>query len=260
MKTALIGHTGFVGSTLAGMLGPLDGYRSTNIGDIRGKEYGHMVCAGVQAMKWWANKEPEADWAGIQRLLDALENVRAERVTLLSTIDVYPVPRGVDERTEVAWENNHPYGKHRYMVEDWFRGRFPRLLVVRLPGLFGPGLKKNVIFDMLHDNDLHKVHPGGVFQYYDTRRLAADMARGWELGVALLNIASEPVATAAIRDACFPGKILAGEGENPPAGPAPAGYDMKSIHAGAWGGRDGYLYSREQVMADLADWLGTEQR
>jgi hypothetical protein len=47
--------------------------------------------------------------------------------------------------------------------------------ILSLPGLFGPGLKKNVIWNMMHDNNLDKAHPGGVFQYYDTRLLAVDI-------------------------------------------------------------------------------------
>lgn len=251
MKTALIGYTGFVGATLDQALRPQARFRSTDIETIRGRSFDHVVCAGVQAKKWWANLHPADDLAGIRRLLDALAEVEAERFTLISTIDVYPAPRGVDEDSIIERAGHHAYGLHRLEVEDWITARFPRTVVLRLPGLFGPGLKKNVIFDMMHDNDLPKVHPGGVFQYYDTRRLAADIGRAWDLGLGLVNISSEPLATSVLRDRFFPGKELGG------TGPAPAGYDMLSKHAAAWGGRDGYLYSADQVLADLADWLAS---
>jgi nucleoside-diphosphate-sugar epimerase len=251
MNTALIGYTGFVGATLDEMLSPDARYRSTNIDDIRGQSFEHVICAGVQAKKWWANLHPEDDWRGISRLLNALESVTADRFTLISTIDVYPAPRDVDEDSVIPLEGHHAYGLHRLKAEEWLRNRFPSVAILRLPGLFGPGLKKNVIFDMLTDNQLDKVHPDGVFQYYDTRRLSADIARVWELGIGLLNVSSEPVATSLIRDQLFPTKKLGA------SGPAPAGYDMRSLHAKSWGGAGGYLYSREQVMADLGDWLAT---
>ena len=70
----------------------------------------------------------------------------------------------------------------------------------------------------------------------------------------MLNVSSEPVSTAEIRDRFFPGKILGGDGPPPPS------YDMHSIHAGIWGGTDGYLYSRQTLLADLGDWLSEAGR
>lgn len=253
MTTALIGHTGFVGSNLIAKRSYDSFYRSTDIDTIRDQCFEHVVCAGVQAMKWWANLHPEEDKAGIDRLLGPLSEIKADRFTLISTIDVYPAPRGVDEDTSIQREGHHAYGLHRLEVEDWVKDRFPRVVILRLPGLFGPSLKKNVIYDMLHDNNLDKVHPRGVFQYYDLHRLADDIDRAWHLGLDLLNVSSEPLGTGEIRDRFFPDKELGA------TGPAPAGYDMKSKHAEAWGGADGYLYSKEQVMEDLGNWLEHEK-
>jgi len=252
MKTALIGYTGFVGATLEASISPSHRYRSTNIDEIRGESFDHVICAGVQAMKWWANLHPADDLAGIEKLLGALSEVRVDRFTLISSIDVYPVPRGVDETSLIEKECHHAYGLNRLHVEEWVAGNFPKVAILRLPGLFGPGLKKNVIYDMIHDNGLEKVHPDGVFQYYDTRRLAGDIDQVWKSGIGLLNVSSEPIGTAEIRDRYFAGKHLGGDGPPPPS------YDMRSVHASAWGGQEGYLYSKEQVLGQLGDWLTTE--
>jgi len=251
MSTALIGHSGFVGSNLLAKRSYDFLYRSNNIDTIRGRQFDQIVCSGVQAMKWWANLHPVEDLAGIKKLLDPLAEMNCQRFTLISTIDVYPAPREVDEDTWINRTGHHAYGLHRLQIEDWVRKQFPQVLVLRLPGLFGPGIKKNVIFDMLHDNGLDKVHPDGVFQYYDLRRLADDIDRAWDLQIDLLNLSTGQLATTEIRDQYFPGKELGG------SGPAPASYNMKSKHAEAWGGKDGYLYSKEQVMADLGNWLGS---
>lgn len=251
--TSLIGHTGFVGSNLLARRSYDSLYRSTDIGTIQGNSFDHVVCAGVQAMKWWANLHPDEDRVGINRLLDPLSNVQARRFTLISTIDVYPSPREVNEDTVIEREGHHAYGLHRLEVEDWVRKQFPQVLIVRLPGLFGPGIKKNVIFDMIYDNNLDKVHPDGIFQYYDLRRLADDIDRAWDLGIELLNLSTGQLATSEIRDRFFPTKKLGG------TGPAPTSYDMRSKHAAAWGGKDGYLYSKEQVVAYLDDWLAQEK-
>ncbi len=249
MKVALIGFTGFVGATLDRAVQPTHRYRSTNIDAIRGETFDHIICAGVQAMKWWVNLHPEEDMAGIQSLLDALSEVKADCFTLISSIDVYPSPREVDENTQINKDGHHAYGLNRLYVEEWIAERFPNTAILRLPGLFGPGLKKNVIYDMMHDNGLEKVHPDGVFQYYDTRQLAGDIEKAWNEDIKLLNVSSEPLATSEIRDHFFPGKILGG------TGPAPAGYDMLSQYAEKWGGENGYLNSKEQVLKQLENWL-----
>jgi nucleoside-diphosphate-sugar epimerase len=253
MKTALIGYTGFVGATLSQALEPSHRYRSTNIDKIRGQEFDHVICAGVQAMKWWANLHPQEDMAGIQRLLDALSEVKAQRFTLISSIDVYPAPRDVDENTIIEKQGHHAYGLHRLVVEEWVREQFAHVIVLRLPGLFGPGLKKNVIYDMMHDNGLEKVHPEGVFQYYDTRQLPGDIEKAWQADIALLNVSAEPITTSEIRDHFFSGKVLGGSGS------APAGYDMRSIHADTWQGQNGYLYSKLQILGQMENWLANNR-
>ncbi len=251
MYSALIGHSGFVGGNLLAKRSYDSIYRSSDVGTIRGRSFEHVVCAGVQAMKWWANLHPDEDRAGILRLQESLAGVQAGRFTLISTIDIYPTPSGVDEDTKIDREGHHVYGLHRLEFEDWVRQHFSQALILRLPGLFGPGIKKNVIFDMLHKNGIEKIHPGGIFQYYDLRRLADDIDRAWSLKIPTLNISTEPLGTANIRDSFFPDIELGS------SGPAPAGYDMRSKYADFWGGADGYLYPKKAVLSDLEEWLAT---
>lgn len=248
-STALIGHTGFVGSTLLRAGGYDHLFNSRNIETIRGRRFDRVVCAGVSAVKWQANKDAEADWAGIRRLLGPLEDVQADVFTLLSTVDVYPTPVGVTEAEAIDRTGGQPYGRHRLAVEDWIRARFPRVHVMRLPGLFGAGLKKNIIFDMVMDNNLAAINPASVFQWYDLSRLAQDLARQEAEGLALVNMAVEPVPTEAIRARFFPGKRIGSE-------PAPAAaYDMRSVHAAAFGGSGDYQIAAPEVMRRLAAFL-----
>src|SRR6266852_10340 len=97
MSTALIGHTGFLGGNLARQFSFDECYRSTNIAAIRAREFDLLVSSGVTARKWWANQNPAEDRARIDSSLGNLVSVRARRVVVLSTVDVYPAPFGVDE-------------------------------------------------------------------------------------------------------------------------------------------------------------------
>jgi nucleoside-diphosphate-sugar epimerase len=170
---------------------------------IRGRSYDVLVCCGVSAVKWQANRFPAEDRAAIDRLLKNLALMTANRAILISTVDIYPSVEGVDESFDPHGQPNHAYGTNRLHVEDTIRQLFGSSHVVRLPGLFGPGLKKNVIYDLMRDNCLDAMHPRGSFQYYDIRRLWRDLqvVIGNELSV--VNLAAAPIETRAIVDRYF---------------------------------------------------------
>lgn len=245
----LIGYTGYVGTNLFRQR-PFDYlYNSKNIEDICGRSFELIVCAAIPAAKWLANKDPEGDRQNIQLLIDNLAHVTTASFVLISTIDVYPVLLGVDETTDPTGQPNHPYGQNRLTMESFVRERFPRHHILRLPGLFGPGLKKNVIYDLLHDNCLDLINPDGCYQYYGLDNLWTDVARAMSLGLPILNVSSEPIFTREIIHRFFPGKVVGSQ-----AGPA-AVYDFRSIYAHHWGGANGYLYGREQVLTELGAFI-----
>lgn len=251
---ALIGSTGFVGGSLLRQVPFEQLYRSTNINDIRGREFDLLVIAGIQAKKWWANQQPESDWACITKLLDALESVRAKEVVLISTIDVLPAEGGLDESCNPHGIPNHPYGSHRLRVEDWVRDRFPAVTVVRLPGLFGTGLKKNVLYDLLHGNNLEMINPSSSFQYYDLSGLWADMQVAREASLPLIHLFPEPVKTQLIIDAYFPG-IEYGSAPLPEAH-----YDFRTRYSELYGGPPGYIQSAELVLEHMGTFFLGESR
>lgn len=139
---ALIGYTGYVGTNLLRQRLFDNLYNSKNIEDICGQSFELIVCAGIPAAKWVANNDPVSDWQNIQRLIDNLAQVTTANFILISTIDVYPLLLGVDETTDPTGQPNHPYGRHRLAMESFVKERFPRHHILRLPGLFGPGLKR----------------------------------------------------------------------------------------------------------------------
>ena len=246
MSRALIGHTGFVGSNLLAAGGWTDLYNSRNVQDLRGQRFDEILCCGISAVKWQANADPEKDWAGIASLLDVLDTVEAKHVTLISTIDVYPDPAaGLDEAAEPDGAANHAYGRHRLAAERRIAARFPAHAILRLPALFGPGLKKNALYDLLHGHMLEAINPAAIFQWYPLGRLAADIARARGLGLPLVNLFTEPLAMRDVLDAVFPGVPVGA-----PREPAPR-YDLRTRHGPAFGGIPGYVMAREDVLAAL---------
>ncbi len=249
MKSALIGYTGFVGSNLNNQQGFDCLYNSKNFREMEGQFYDEIICAGVSAVKWQANKEPEKDKKSIQELQDVLETVTAKRFILISTIDVYPVMRDKDETFDCHSMENHAYGRHRLAFEDFCKKQFQNCYIVRLPGLFGMRLKKNVIYDLLNDNCLEMINPASSFQYYYLKNLWSDIQTVVKADVRLMNLFTEPVATSTIIDEFFPGKHV---GQNPAA---EAHYSLHTSHAGLRGKDGPYIYTRDEIIVQLEEFV-----
>lgn len=252
MADALVGYTGFVGSNLRRQR-PFDAlYNSGNIESIAGREFDLLVCAGAPAEKWKANRDPEADSRNIQRLLECLKQVRAHKVIVISTVDVYPVPLAVDEGSPIDESACHAYGRHRLLLERTIAERFDTM-VIRLPGLFGKGLKKNIIYDLLHGNQIEQVHSESIFQFYHLDNLWADIRIAQTNALSLVNFATEPVS---VREVARNGFGI--DFDNHPAG-SPARYDFRSRHAALFGSSAGYLYDKQQVLAALKSFVAAER-
>ncbi|HVF39676.1 MAG TPA: NAD-dependent epimerase/dehydratase family protein [Gemmatimonadaceae bacterium] len=249
---ALIGFTGFVGGNLARQRSFDLLYNSTNIADIRNKTFGTLVCAGVKAEKWRANQDPAADLESIERLWKSLTTVTARKFVLISTVDVYPAPNGVDETTAIDPRESQPYGRHRYELEERVADRFDSL-ILRLPALFGRGLKKNALFDLLHGNQTDRIDSRGVFQFYDVGRLSTEITIAVDNNLSLVNVATEPLSIEEIASDCF------GEPFINHVLPQPPRYDFRSIYASLFGGSRGYLIGREELKQALTHWIVTER-
>lgn len=148
MNTALVGYTGFVGGNLAAAH-PFDAvYNSKNIEEGFGRQHDLLVYAGLRAEKYLANTDPEADMALVRQAMENIRRLAPKSLVLISTVDVYRDPAGKDESSPIETQGLHPYGLNRYRLEEWVQEHVEDHLILRLPGLFGKGLKKNFLFDM----------------------------------------------------------------------------------------------------------------
>lgn len=252
--SSLIGYSGFVGSTLLKQTQFESLYRSTNIQEIVGRSFDTVVCAGAPAQKWIANKEPEADLRKIGDLINQLESVRCKLFVLISTVDIFKSPLDVDESTQIEEEGLHAYGLHRLLLEKFVESHFENYLIVRLPGLVGPGLQKNVIFDFLNDNNLNMIDSRGVFQFYPMVNLWSDIQVALANNLNLVHLTSEPISVADIASKGF-GLDFTHTLEN-----HPARYDMRSIHAALFDGQNGYQYSKKETLLAVRSFAQSEAK
>lgn len=148
-RAGLIGATGFVGGVLSRSVEFAGCYNSKTIARSEGESFDVLVCAGAPAVMWAANANPEADRANLESLACAMERISARHLVLISTIAVFDDSAAGYTEESARYETTKAYGRHRRELELRVLQR-DGAHVMRLPALFGPGLKKNFIFDLMN--------------------------------------------------------------------------------------------------------------
>ena len=253
-RKALIGDSGYVGTTLRRQTDFQCGYRSNNISEIASENFETILCSAAPAQKWIANREPHADRQNIEGLIAHLKTVSCKTFILISTVDVFSNPIGVDEDTPVNEEGLHAYGLHRRLLEKFVESHFPNHLIVRLPGLVGPGLRKNLIFDFLNDNNLQAIDSRGIFQFYPMVNLWWDIQAALRAGLKLVHLTAEPLSVADVSEQGF------GKPFTQPQANNPAIYDLRTRHAAVFGATGNYQYSRRETIQAIRAYAQSEPR
>lgn len=191
MQNALFGYTGFVGTWLLNQFDCDALFNSKNYEQATGKTFQNVFFAGLSAAKWMVNANPVADWKNIENVMAVLQTLTVtQKFVLISTIDVS--------------DATHAYGRHRRHFEEFIQAQFPTHFIVRLPALFGRGLKKNVLYDLLHDNQVEKIAAHSSFQWYDLKWLKDDIEKMVGGNERAINLLSEPIPTWMIVSTWFP--------------------------------------------------------
>ncbi|WP_132251109.1 NAD(P)-dependent oxidoreductase [Methylobacterium segetis] len=245
---ALIGYTGFVGANML-QRGSFDAlYNSVNSAEMRGRHFAEVVCSGVSAVKWKANKDPEGDKNAIDALIGNLQHLRADRFVLISTVDIYSRAMDVDEDTYPE-ENTQAYGRNRRYLERWVEHHFGNHHIIRLPALYGTGLKKNAIYDLCNGKMVDQINPLSEFQWYDVRRLNEDLQHIILEGGPIFNISPEPVAMMQVVKNFFP-RVSLTSSDVPPVK-----YDVQTKFSRVLGGSGKYHFSVDQVLKGIGNFV-----
>ncbi|KRC88258.1 hypothetical protein ASE25_15550 [Terrabacter sp. Root85] len=170
-----------------------------------------------------------------------LATVRTEQFVLVSTVDVYRRPVDVDESSKPALDGSQAYGRNRAWFETFVQATFPRSLIVRLPALYGDGLRKNLVFDLLEgrSDQFKEVSPASSFQFFDVGQTWKYVEKCLAADLSVVNFAMEPVTARDV--AGLFGSELKGTSE-------PVGYDVRTLHARPLGGSGDYLGSRSDQL------------
>lgn len=221
---AIIGNTGFIGSNLSKILNA-DGFNTSNIQNINYKNYQTIYCCAPGAEKWKINKEPYKDLENINSLIKIIKNTDCNRFVLFSTIDVN------------TYTNPVSYGSNRLYFENQVKEIYPDVSILRLPGLFGPNLKKNYIFD-LQNKKFKFVNLNSSFQWLNINR-AINYSLTSKPGIHELY--TEPIETLEIVSTFFPKMIEKCVNKNR--------IDYNIVP------ENGYFQKKEEVIKELESYL-----
>ena len=254
IDNAIFGFTGLVGSNLIKFYNFHRFYNSTNIKEAIGKKFNNIFICCIPAVKWYANKYPDIDIEEIENIKAILTTMQANKVFLISTIDIYDnTSNQSNENSIVNYEQNHYYGRNRYLFEEFIKLRFNDYIIIRLPALFGNGLKKNMLYDLLNNNDVDKIIINSRFQWYNLDWLKKDIDICVKNKLKICNFFTEPLNTSDIIT-LFPQYNYNNNPKNLLI------YDVKTINFLNFpNGKNGYIRTKEEVYESIQHFVTTKQ-
>lgn len=158
----------------------------------------------------------------------ALRSCLWEKLVLISTVD--------------AVCGKDSYGLHRAELEKCIASHRDTY-IVRLPALFGNGLKKNALYDLMMGDRLDEIAPNAVYQWYPLRTLGMEICGILRGEPRAVNILSEPIAMEELRWRFFPHRQI-----GQPRRDA-AFYDLPKESAELW-------LSKDDVFKEMSLFLG----
>lgn len=192
----IVGYSGLVGSNLLQFYKFDKFFNSKNFEDAKYLEVDEIFFCGIPAVKWHANKYPDEDYDTINKIKEILKTIKAKKIILISTIDVYEnssCQHNEDYDCDIFLNNT--YGRNRYLFELFVKETFANYHIVRLPALFGKGLKKNVIYDLINNNLVENISANTKFQWYDLNWLKNDIDIVVKNNIKICNLFTEPLDT-----------------------------------------------------------------
>ncbi len=171
MKICIIGYTGFVGQVIYNNL--------KNKHDVLGinstttsipKDYFDIIinCAG-NAKKYLAKKKPYTDFSITTNIFQTILKLKFKKLIHISSIAALYAP-----------DNNYTISK--LIAEKCCKLYYPHSVILRLGGLVGKNLTKNVVYDIAHNKNLF-VTLDSVYNYISTEEVAKIINRIITLGI-----------------------------------------------------------------------------
>ena len=197
----LIGNTGLVGTTILESEHFDYTFNSKNINEFVNiaQDGDELFLTCLPATKWLVNKNLQADLNNINNIINIISQKHYSKITLISTIDVYCDNKLYEDESYDIRVNKLSYGTNRYLFELMVRDlvKTDSLKIFRLPALFNKHIKKNILFDLINNNNIDQINVNTMFQWYNLDNLSKDI-RYFERqypDTNLFNLFTEPIKT-----------------------------------------------------------------
>ena len=245
---ALFGYTGFVGSNILQFKKFDKLYRSTNVEEAKNMEFNEVFFCSLPGTKWLANKFPDDDKKILNQCINVISTIKAKKFILVSTIDVYEDVRcGLDEDYDLTNSKPHNYGKHRLIFENFIKNKFDNYYIFRIPALFGRGLKKNVLYDLIHNHEVYKININSIFQWYNLEWLEEHFNICFKNNIRICNLFSEPLETTIIAN-LFNYKYN-------DISSIPIKYNLKTKYCKFFNNYNGYICDKNHIIDSIKNYI-----
>lgn len=220
-----------------------------NLSLLKGKQFAELVviCPSLWEAPGGGQNSVDREILALSHLLDALHEVKAERVTYITGCDLLPVDG--DEDSPLLKESEDPRLAALIQFRDTVNVQFGRILTIRIPELLGAGCDYSVLGELRRAQATQsKIHAPllALHQFYPASRLLKDMDKAWACGLFSVVFASQPVTIFDVVELFFPDLIdslpISKESD-------PVGSNRKCVKAFYWHDpMEGYIMDKEEVM------------
>lgn len=240
----LVGSTGLIGQTLKQKIKFDYGFNSKNIQDLKLCDNNcDLYLSCLPATKWWVNQNIKDDIKNIQNIVEVISQKRYRKIYLFSTIDVYsnsPLKSNEDYSPNISGIN---YGSNRLLFEYMVRQliEYEKFYIFRLPALFGKFLKKNIIYDLLNNNNIDNINLNSYYQWYNLENLIYDIEQlvRNNPNKDLFNLFTEPIFSEELVEKIFPEVNLSNRTDL-------ISYDWTTKYSST-----GYLYNKDDMLKQI---------
>ena len=177
----IVGNTGLVGKTICEQETFDLEFNTKNI-----QYYSELVSDGgdlflscLPATKWLVNHHPLEDRNNIDFIIETISKKRYGKITLISTIDVYntsPLKSDEDFIDYCPFTLNYGSNRRYFELSVMKSLIYDDLKIIRLPALFNKHIKKNVLFDLINNNNINQINSNSCYQWYNLNNLSADIS------------------------------------------------------------------------------------